>query len=314
MTNETIDRFAAQILRLRRPEGIADIVLDTDTYNEVDDQFALAYMILSPDKLRVVGINAAPFLNHRSESAGDGAEKSYNEILKVLRIMHREDLIPLVHRGSSRFLPSENEPVESDAARALVELSKSYSAEHPLYIAAIGAITNVASALLLDPTMAERVYLLWLGGNSTDFGQSAEYNLMQDVAAGRVVMRSGAPLVLVPAMGVTSHLLVTEPMLREAFYGRNELCDFFYQNTESFCRGWGKVFWFKVIWDIAAIGWFIDEKYTMDHIVHAPIPQYDNHFSDDPEGMFIRYVYCVEENQIFDDLIIKFRSYGSKEG
>ena len=309
MDNSTVERFASQIARLRHPDGVVDIVLDTDTYNEVDDQFALAYMILSPEKLRVVGVNAAPFLNHRSVSPGDGAEKSYQEILKVLRVMRREDLIPLVHRGSGSFLPSETEPVESDAARSLVEVSKSYTPENPLYIAGIGAITNVASALLMDPTMAERIYVIWLGGHGTDFGQSAEFNLMQDVAAGRVLMRSGAPLALIPAMGVTSHLIATEPMLREALCGYNELCDFFYENTHSFCKGWGKYFWFKVIWDIAAIGWFLSEDYVLEHIVHAPIPQYDDHFSDDPEGMFIRKAYYVEENRIFDDLIEKLRNY-----
>ena len=34
--------------KLTIPEGRLDMVLDTDTYNEVDDQFALAYSLLSP--------------------------------------------------------------------------------------------------------------------------------------------------------------------------------------------------------------------------------------------------------------------------
>ena len=43
------------------------MVLDTDTYNEIDDQFALVYALLSPE-LRVEAVYAAPFLNNRSKS------------------------------------------------------------------------------------------------------------------------------------------------------------------------------------------------------------------------------------------------------
>ena len=62
--------------RLHFPKGMVDVVLDTDTYNEVDDQFALAYMLCSGDKLNVKGISAAPFHNSRSCGPGDGMEKS----------------------------------------------------------------------------------------------------------------------------------------------------------------------------------------------------------------------------------------------
>ena len=53
--------------RLKRPEGKIDVVLDTDTYNEIDDQFALAYLIKSADKLNLKAISAAPFFNEKSE-------------------------------------------------------------------------------------------------------------------------------------------------------------------------------------------------------------------------------------------------------
>ena len=58
--------------------GVKKIILDTDTYNEIDDQFALAWAVLS-DKIDLLSVNAAPFLNNRSTSPADGMEKSYNE-------------------------------------------------------------------------------------------------------------------------------------------------------------------------------------------------------------------------------------------
>ena len=57
------------------------MVLDTDTYNEIDDQFAVVYALISPE-LDVQAVYAAPFHNNRSSGPGDGMEKSYEEILR----------------------------------------------------------------------------------------------------------------------------------------------------------------------------------------------------------------------------------------
>ena len=75
--------------RLRPPTGKIRMVLDTDTYNEIDDQFAVAYAMCSPEKLTVEAIYAAPFLNERSTGPGDGMVKSYEEILRLLERLHR---------------------------------------------------------------------------------------------------------------------------------------------------------------------------------------------------------------------------------
>ena len=169
MNMEEQIRENQKILRmLRRPEGQIDVVLDTDTYNEIDDQYALAFLVKSAPRLRLVGIHAAPFyapeFNHKSENPEDGMEKSYEEILRVLRLMEREDLIPLAQKGSREYMKSETEPVESPAAHRLVELAMEHSEEKPLYVLAIGAITNVASALLMEPEIKNRMVLVWLGG------------------------------------------------------------------------------------------------------------------------------------------------------
>ncbi len=90
------------------------MVLDTDTYNEIDDQFALVYALLST-KLVVEAVYAAPFLNERASSPADGMEKSYDEILRVLtRLGHRSE--GFAFRGSAGYLPSVAKPVHSPAA------------------------------------------------------------------------------------------------------------------------------------------------------------------------------------------------------
>ena len=69
--------------RLNRPEGRVKVVIDTDTFNEVDDQFAVSYALLKPERFEILALHAAPFFNPNSSSAGDGMEKSYQEILKI---------------------------------------------------------------------------------------------------------------------------------------------------------------------------------------------------------------------------------------
>ena len=74
---------AFRIQRLQPTEGKTRIVIDTDTYNEIDDQFAIAYAFFSPDNFIIDGIYAAPFYNTRSDNAGHGMELSYEEILRL---------------------------------------------------------------------------------------------------------------------------------------------------------------------------------------------------------------------------------------
>ena len=58
------------------PKGPVDVVLDTDAFNEIDDQFAIAYLLRSEDKLDTKAIYAAPFLNSKVSSAAEGMEKN----------------------------------------------------------------------------------------------------------------------------------------------------------------------------------------------------------------------------------------------
>lgn len=75
---------AHRLARLAPPTGKVRMVLDTDTYNEIDDQFALVYALLSPERVQCEAVYAAPFHNDRSSGPADGMEKSYAEICRVL--------------------------------------------------------------------------------------------------------------------------------------------------------------------------------------------------------------------------------------
>ena len=98
MTNEQ------RMKNLSVPKGMIDVVLDTDAYNEVDDQFAISYMLKSKERLNTKAIYAAPFFNGNSVSPKDGMEKSYNEIFKILSLAGEKFD---VFRGSEKYLDDE---------------------------------------------------------------------------------------------------------------------------------------------------------------------------------------------------------------
>ena len=296
----------AMVWRLKRPEGRVDVVLDTDTYNEIDDQFALAYLIRSDDKLNLKAIYAAPFHNSKSTGPEDGMEKSYQEIHNVLSLMDREDLKEKVYRGSASFMLDERTPVESDAARALVNLAMSYSEEKPLYVIAIGAITNISSALLMEPAIQEKIVLIWLGGNALEWPHNREFNLYQDVAAARIVFGCGVPMVVLPCMGVVSAFRTSGPELEHHLRGCNKFCNYLVDiTTEEALACGGNTAWTRPIWDVTAVAWLLDPSFMYDRIEHSPIPEYDHHYARDNTRHFCKYVYYIDRDRLFADLFEK---------
>ncbi len=294
--------------KLERPQGMVRMVLDTDAYNEIDDQYAIAYALRAPERISLEAIYAAPFFNDKSIGPEDGMEKSYDEILKLLRLAGREDMIPRVYKGSRGYLETEHKPVHSPAADDLVARARKCSLDDPLYVVAIGAITNVASALLTAPDIAERIVVVWLGGHALGWPDTREFNMFQDVAAARVVFASGAPLVQLPCAGVVDHCAVTKPELEYWLVGKNPLATYLAENTiaeaESYAKGRP---WSRVIWDITSIGWILDGAGTMmqDRLERRPIPEYDDHYGFDPRRPFMKYVWNISRDALFEDMFAR---------
>lgn len=296
------------ILKLNRPEGKVHLVLDTDAYNEIDDQYAIAYALKKQDRIQLEAIYAAPFFNRYAESVSDGMEKSYKEIKKLLRIMKREDLAECVYKGSTDYLVNEDTPQESEAARDLVKRAMAMPEGEPLYVAAIGAITNIASALLMEPAIVDKIVLVWLGGHAYHWKDTKEFNLIQDIAAVRVVFDSGVPLVQIPCMGVSSHLATTEPELRTHLKGKSEIGDYLYQVTCDIAAREEGAMWSRIIWDIATLMWLVGpRKCLAERLIHSPIVTCDGTYSVDQRRHFIKTVSWIERDQVFEELFTVLR-------
>lgn len=166
------------------------VIIDTDAACEVDDQYALALALLSPERFEIEGIIGA----HFGDSGGpEGPEKSVREIRTVLQKSGRK-APPPVKRGSDPFqyskVPPESEGVEFIIRRALAE-----DAKPPLWIVSLGACTDVAAAYLKEPRIRDRVVVFWHG--RTQWPRKAwNFNAYNDLKAVRILFSSDLPLVL----------------------------------------------------------------------------------------------------------------------
>lgn len=287
--------------RLSLPEGKIDMVIDTDTYNEVDDQFALVYALGSKEKLNVKAVYAAPFFNDRSIDPADGMEKSYDEILRVLDKMSERPHKGFVFKGSTRYLESTDTPCDSEAVRDLIK--KASETENLLYVVAIGAITNIASAILLKPEIIEKIVVVWLGGHAHYWPDTKEFNLAQDVVAARVLFDCGVPLVQIPCMPVASHLITTLPELEKHIEGKSSIGSYLTDIVRNYSDN--LYAWSKVIWDISAVAYLINPSWIKTQVVHSPILTDQVTWSMDHGRHFIKTAISVDRDSIFEDLFSK---------
>jgi len=295
---------------LEPPKGRVRVVLDTDTYNEIDDQFAVVQMMFSRDRLDVEAIYAAPFFNARATSPGHGMELSYEEIHRILeRIGVPSEGLAL--RGVTEYVGFEKVARDAPAVDDLIERARAGSTDDPLYVIAIGAISNVASALLKAPDIIDKTVVIWLGGNVLDwpkhFKKNAEFNLKQDIGGAQVLFDCGVPVVLVPAMGVTSHLTSTVPEIELHVEPHGAIGAFLAQRFKEYSDD--HLGWSKEIWDMAAVAWLLDPDWTPSILMPTPILTDDIGWERSPERHTMRYVSWVDRNAILRDFFVKLADF-----
>lgn len=172
------DRYQFQVPR----EKQVRVITDTDAKNEADDQFAIVHALLSP-KFDNVGLIAAHYGMDRN---ADSMERSFRELELILDKMGFDGKI--AYRGAAHPLPSPSEPVDSEGARLIIREAMKED-DRPLYVTFFGPLTDMASAYLMEPRIADRVTVIWIGGGKYPNG-GPEFNLGNDIHAANVVFSS----------------------------------------------------------------------------------------------------------------------------
>jgi len=178
------------------PDRQVRVIISSDTANEADDQATIAYALLSP-KLNIRGIVAAHFKPHPGSIASleaESTEASYKEIQALLKAMS-VNCVP-VFRGARRKFAAENDSLSSEGSDFIVREALSDD-PRPLFVVVLGPLTDFAAAQIKDQRIAQRLNVIWIGGNLNPPG-GREYNQDSDVIAADLLMKSTVPIWQIP--------------------------------------------------------------------------------------------------------------------
>lgn len=194
--------------KLTPAEGRKRVILDTDT--ATDDAVAILLALHAPN-IKVEAITIAP--------GNVGFEQQTQNALYTLQVAGKANEVPVfqgsaraitraVHAGAeyvhgrdgmgNSFFPAPQQKAETEpGVDAIVRLVRLYPGE--ITLVAIGALTNLALALLRDPGIAPLVKCVYvMGGCYKFYGNvtpAATFNIWVDPEAARIVFQSGIPIV-----------------------------------------------------------------------------------------------------------------------
>ncbi len=323
------------------------VVIDTDAANEVDDQFAIAWALRSPARLALEAVLAAPFSHGRyfraladacalrghatsdfdriacglsrdrldalieSSPPALGMERSFEEIAAVFAAAGI-DPADRILRGAADFLPGPGTPVDSDAVERLIALARTASPESPIYVAAMAAPTNVASALLIEPGIADRLVVLFVAGYPSGAGLDDDsFNLVQDRFASNVLFECGVRLVYLPGYHVAESIQLSLPAAESWLASADPLAAFLLDryrnnpinpNVRELGRGW-------VLWDVITIAWLLNRDWVPTREVPRARVDREHRFAPlRGAGGRMLEAYRVQRNELCQDLFARLIS------
>jgi len=281
------------------------IIMDTDTYNEIDDQFALVHLLLSEQlrsDIKVEGITAAPFHNvaRNTNNYEHGMELSYKEIYNVIDTLDFEWNGPIKKGSSISLDETDGTFVESDAADFICNIANSNKEnDPPIYVLALGALTNIASAILKDPSIRNNIVVCTLGGVPFDLYGFNDFNYQQDITSAKFIFSCGVPIVHFPTFSVTEQLRTSKWELK-ANLNDKPISNFLYNRYIEFVDEYPGSN--KPIWDLAPGAWVINSDWFISKIIQTKEFTTNNTWTIQPENHPIRSVLWVDRDKIFKDL------------
>ncbi|NLE14399.1 MAG: nucleoside hydrolase [Spirochaetales bacterium] len=291
-------------------EKIVRVITNTDAKNEADDQFAIVHALLSP-KFENVGFIAAHYGITRHQ---DSMQQSYRELETIFEKMGFPSDGLLFH-GCERPLASKTELLPSEGASLIIEEAMKDD-PRPLYVLFLGPLTDLASAYLQEPRIANRLTAIWIGGGAYPSG-SIEYNLSNDIHAANVVFSSTIPVWQVPK-NVYEMIPVSLAELEQKVYPHGEIGAYLLDQLNEHAHEEGprkSVFRSGETWvlgDSPAVGLVLYEhRYEFDW-VPAPLIGMDMQYVHTGLNRPIRVYRRIDPRLILEDFYSKLALFATK--
>ena len=168
------------------------VIFDTDANNELDDQHALAYLLLNDQTFNVLGVTV------NATYSGGEIDEHVKEAQRVVNLVGWKEKVAVIKGANGDFTEirkhlSEEEFDGSEAVDFIIHEAMKKRKEK-LVLLPVGKLTNVALALEKKPSIAKKVRIVWLGAN---YPEPGEYNLENDTAALNFILKTEVPFEMV---------------------------------------------------------------------------------------------------------------------
>jgi purine nucleosidase len=298
--------FTGAICGAQNADARIPVVLSTDVGNEIDDQWAITYLLLQP-RFEVLGVMSA----HAPSISPPAGQTSYRILVDVVE--NRLGMAahpPLIEGGS---LPMENAktPRMSPAVRFLVETSRRFTRDNRLTVLMIGAATDVASAILTDPAIVDRVRVIQMGFPDEKGGE--EFNIANDVHAEQAILDSKVPLVIGPGNVCRASLSLGLDQARAMLATRGAIGAWLWEEYQAWYYRAVKPFrvddfskpW--VIWDDITLAYVLGM--TKQHTLPRPSMRDDMTFAQGTADRTVTWITDVDEERMWADFLSLVDAY-----
>ena len=276
------------------------VVLSTDVGNEIDDQWAITYLLLQP-RFDVLGVMSA----HAPSISAPAGHTSYRILVDVVENRLGMSAHPPLIEGGSLPMENAKTPRPSPAVNFLIETSRRFSKNNRLTVLMIGAATDVSSAILTDPTIVERVRVIQMG--FTDEQDGNEFNVANDVHAVQAILDSNVPLVVGTGKVCRASLSLTLDQAREMLAKRGAIGAWLWEEYQAwyfryvkplrvndFSKPW-------VIWDDITLAYALGM--TTQHTLPRPRLRDDMTVEQVKTDRTITWITDVDEPRMWADFL-----------
>ena len=284
------------------------VILSTDVGNEIDDQWAIAYLLTDAEDFEVLGIVSAQAPTLPSPSAHYSYRVLVDEVENHLNMVEHPPLL----EGSSFPLKDTKTPQRGEGADFIVNASKGFSNRRRLTVLTIGAATDVASAILEDRSITERIRVVAMGFKSWSEGGD-EFNIENDPKAWQVILSSDVPVTVGCADVCRANLSLTLEQARQLISQHGpvgawlwaEFQAWYYRfvkplRQDDFSKPW-------VIWDIITLAYL--QGWTTQQVYPRPVLGDNLEFKPGPPGQTITWITSLDSKRLWADFLEKLDAY-----
>lgn len=248
--------------QLPKPGEKFRLLIDTDIATEIDDVYAISLALVSQERFEIEGFIGSHFA--ATEGVGpETVQKSCDQTMELLEVVGLQNQYP-VKRGSHPMQYYKHYS-DSEGVDFIIERAHSGSVDNPLWVVCLGAATNLASAILKDPSITEKVRYVFHGRSEETWPErSQQYNVRGDILAARTLLASNVPLVwfdtgtyLFASMDYTEQRIAPLGKLGRFLHDFRYRVSYFSKPDKGF-------------FDLGDIAWMIQPGLCKEEVIDAP--------------------------------------------